>query len=352
MLAGAVRVREFPSGHVSHFADAPAASALEGIVGSSDELRHVLGHVRKVAATDATVLISGESGTGKEMIAQAIHDNSRRAGRPFIKVNCGAITQSLIASELFGHERGAFTGAIQRHIGRFEAANGGTIFLDEIGDVPPETQIALLRVLQERVFERVGSSSAVPVDVRVLAATNQDLESAIENGTFRPDLFYRLNVFPIHVPPLRDRLTTCSLLARHFMHRFAASNEKKIENIELRTLECLESYDWPGNIRELQNVVERAVILCDGDILSIDEAWLRPRKTSNVTALAEVLSSQQRDMIEAALQKSGGRIAGAWGAAEKLGMPRTTLESRIRALRIDKYKFKIDPASRSGKHEA
>jgi formate hydrogenlyase transcriptional activator len=349
MLAGAVRVREFPAKHVSYFAGASAASAFERIVGCSDELRHVLGHVRKVAATDATVLITGESGTGKEMIAQAIHENSRRAGRPFTKVNCGAITPSLIASELFGYERGAFTGAIQRQIGRFEAANGGTIFLDEIGDVPPETQIALLRVLQERVFERVGSPRAVPVDVRVLAATSRDLDSAIEWGTFRPDLFYRLNVFPIHMPPLRDRPGDVPLLARHFMHQFAASNERKIENIEPRTLECLKSYDWPGNIRELQNVVERAVILCEGGTLSIDEAWLRPRKTSNVTALAEALSSQQREMIEAALYESRGRIAGPRGVAGKLGMPRTTLESRIRALRIDKRRFMTGPADSFGK---
>ena len=350
MLAGAVRVREFPAKHVSHFADTPAASALEGIVGCSEGLRHVLGHVRKVAATDATVLITGESGTGKEMIAQAIHENSRRAGRPFIKANCAAIAPSLIASELFGYERGAFTGAIQRHLGRFEAANGGTIFLDEIGDVPPETQIALLRVLQEREFERVGSPRAIPVDVRVLAATNRDLDSAIENGTFRSDLFYRLNVFPIHMPPLRDRSGDVPLLARHFMHRFAASNAKEIEDIEPRTLGRLESYDWPGNIRELQNVVERAVILCEGDTLSIDEAWLRRRKASNAGPLAETLSSREREMIEAAIHESCGRIAGPWGAAAKLGIPRTTLESRIRTLRIDKFKFKIDPASRSGKH--
>jgi formate hydrogenlyase transcriptional activator len=341
MLAGLARVREFPAKHRSHFGDAPAASAIEQMVGCSQELRHVLGHVRKVAATDATVLITGESGTGKEMIAQAIHENSRRAGGPFIKLNCGAIAPSLIASELFGYERGAFTGAIQRHVGRFEAANGGTIFLDEIGDVPPETQIALLRVLQEREFERVGSPRAIPVDVRVLAATNRDLDSAIENGTFRSDLLYRLNVFPIHMPPLRDRPGDVTLLARHFMRQFAASNEKKIENIEPRTLDRLKSYDWPGNIRELQNVVERAVILCEGGTLSIDEAWLRPRKTSNVTALDEALSSQQREMIEAALYQSRGRIAGARGAAEMLGLPRTTLEYQIRALRINKHKFKI-----------
>jgi formate hydrogenlyase transcriptional activator len=340
MFAGVARVREFPAKPVSHFADGIGASAIDDIVGCSEDLRQVLGHVRKVAATDATVLITGESGTGKEMIAQAIHENSRRSGRPFIKANCAAIAPSLIASELFGYERGAFTGAFQRHAGRFEAANGWTIFLDEIGDVPPETQISLLRVLQEREFERVGSPRAIPVNVRVLAATNRDLDSAIESKAFRSDLFYRLNVFPIHMPPLRDRSGDVPVLARHFMHRFAAINEKRIEDIEPSTLERLESYDWPGNIRELQNVVERAVILCEGSTLSIEQAWLRPRKTSNVAALAEVMSSQQREMIEAALQESRGRIAGRCGAAEKLGMPRTTLESRIRALSINKHKFK------------
>jgi formate hydrogenlyase transcriptional activator len=340
MLAGVARVREFPGKPTSKFAEAAGASAIEEIVGCSKGLSHVLGHVRKVAATDATVLITGESGTGKEMIAQAIHANSRRASRPFIKVNCAAIPGTLIASELFGYERGAFTGAIQRHAGRFEAANFGTIFLDEIGDVPPETQIALLRVLQERKFERVGSPHAVPVDVRVLAATNRDLDSAIKNRIFRSDLFYRLNVFPIHMPALRERSGDVPILARHFMQRFAASNGKTIENIEPKTLDRLESYAWPGNIRELQNVIERAVILCEGGTLAIDEAWLWPRRLSSDVGLAEVVSTQEREMIEAALQESAGRIAGPCGAAEKLAMPRTTLESRIRALSINKYRFK------------
>ena len=339
MFAGTVRVREFPSKHVFQ-GEKATATTFETIVGCSEALRQVLRHAKKVAPTEATVLITGESGTGKEIIARAIHEHSSRAGRPFLKVNCGAITPSLIAAELFGYEKGAFTGAIQRHVGRFEAANGGTIFLDEIGDIPLETQIALLRVLQEREFERVGGTRAVPVDVRVLAATNRDLDSSVQNRAFRLDLFYRLNVFPIHMPPLRDRRGDIPLLARYFMERFAVLNKKTIENIESSAIESLESYDWPGNIRELQNVVERAVILCEGDTLWIDETWLRPRTTAKVQALGEVLSSQERELIEAALQETRGRIAGPWGAADKLGMRRTTLESRIRALRIDKDKFK------------
>jgi formate hydrogenlyase transcriptional activator len=340
MFAGAVRVREFPIRNRSRVEEGPAGPGFETIVGCSDALHRVLGQVRRVAATDATVLITGESGTGKEAIARAIHRNSRRDGRPFLKVNCGAIAPSLIASELFGYEKGAFTGATERRAGRFEAANGGTIFLDEIGAIPHEMQIALLRVLQEREFERVGGTHSVPVDVRVLAATNQDLRSAVENGAFRLDLFYRLNVFPIHMPPLRDRPADVLLLARYFMQRFAASNGKTIEDIEPATLERLQSYDWPGNIRELQNVIERAVIMCEGETLAIDETWLRPPRSAKMESMDAFVSSRQREMIEAALQECRGRIAGPSGAADKLGMPRTTLESRIRALKIDKYKFK------------
>ena len=344
MFAGAVRVREFPIGNLARVEGARPGSSFDAgfdaIVGCSDALHRVLGHARRVAATDATVLITGESGTGKEVIARAIHRNSRRDGRPFLKVNCGAIAPSLIASELFGYEKGAFTGAIQRHAGRFEAANGGTIFLDEIGAIPLEMQISLLRVLQEREFERVGGTHTVPVDVRVLAATNQDLHSAVEDGAFRLDLFYRLNVFPIHMPPLRDRPADVLLLARYFIQRFAASNGKTIEDIDPATLERLQSYDWPGNIRELQNVIERAVIMCEGETLVIDETWLRPRLSAKMESMDEVVSSRQREIIEAALQESCGRIAGSSGAADRLGIPRTTLESRIRALKIDKYKFK------------
>jgi transcriptional regulator with GAF, ATPase, and Fis domain len=318
------------------------ASIFEEIVGSSEALTRVLAHVTKVAPTDATVLIAGESGTGKELIARAIHKRSKRSRRPFVPVNSVAIPPSLIASELFGHEKGAFTGATQRHLGRFELANGGTIFLDEIGDIPGEIQIALLRVLQEREFERVGGTQAIPVDVRVIAATNCDLKAAVHAGTFRLDLFYRLNVFPIQIPPLRERPEDILLLAEYFIDRYASKAGKKIRNIERTTVAWLQAYDWPGNIRELQNVVERAVILCDGETFSIEEAWLQrgTRGTRPPVALTATLANQEREMIEAALEESQGRISGPSGAAGKLGMPRTTLESKIKSLRINKHQFK------------
>jgi formate hydrogenlyase transcriptional activator len=316
----------------------------EEIVGSSQPLFRVLGHVAKVAPTDCTVLVTGESGTGKELVARAIHKRSRRASRPFIRVNCAAIPQTLIASELFGHERGAFTGATERRLGRFELANGGTIFLDEIGDIPADTQIALLRVLQEREFERVGGRQTVSVDVRVVAATNRDLKAAVDAGTFRLDLFYRLNVFPIRVPSLRERKDDIPRLAKYFVERYAASTGKKINKIDKKTLVLLQAYNWPGNIRELQNVIERAVILCDGETLSIDEGSVRG-DTAGVlqiqAALTEALISTEKTMIEAALEETGGRVGGPSGAAVKLGIPRTTLESKIRDLRIDKHSFSI-----------
>jgi transcriptional regulator with GAF, ATPase, and Fis domain len=296
-----------------------------------------------VAPTDSTVLITGESGTGKELIARAIHKRSRRSHRPFVRVNCAAIPSSLIASELFGYEKGAFTGATQRHLGRFELANGGTIFLDEIGDIPAETQIALLRVLQEREFERVGGTQPIPIDVRVLAATNRDVKAAVDAGTFRLDLFYRLNVFPIQMPSLRERPDDIRLLATYFIERYASKAGKKIRAIEQKTLAWLEDYDWPGNIRELQNVVERAVILCDGETFSIDETWLQPETRATVrppVTFTATLANQERDIIEAALEQSRGRISGPSGAAGKLGMPRTTLESKIKSLRINKHRFK------------
>jgi formate hydrogenlyase transcriptional activator len=319
-----------------------STSIFEEIVGSSEALYRVLAHTTKVAPTDSTVLITGESGTGKELVARAIHKRSHRSHRPFVRVNCAAIPPSLIASDLFGYEKGAFTGATQRHIGRFEMANGGTIFLDEIGEIPAETQIALLRVLQEREFERVGGTQPIPIDVRVLAATNRDLRAAVEAGTFRLDLFYRLNVFPIHMPSLRERWEDILLLAKYFIERYASRAGKKIRNIERKTLEWLQAYDWPGNIRELQNVVERAVILCDGETFSIDETWLQreTRRTRPPVALTATLANQEREMIEAALVESRGRISGPSGAAEKLGMPRTTLESKIKSLRINKHQFK------------
>jgi len=320
-----------------------SASMFEEIVGSSEALYRVLRHTAKVAPTDSTVLITGESGTGKELVARAIHKRSHRSHRPFVRVNCAAISPSLIASELFGYEKGAFTGATQRHVGRFELANGGTIFLDEIGEIPAETQIALLRVLQEREFERVGGTHPIPIDVRVLAATNRDLGAAVDAGAFRLDLFYRLNVFPIQMPSLRERSEDILLLATYFIERYASKAGKKITNIERKTLAWLQAYDWPGNIRELQNVVERAVILFDGETFSIDETWLQPvtrETTKPAVALTATLANQEREIIEAALEESQGRISGPSGAAGKLGMPRTTLESRIKSLRINKYQFK------------
>jgi len=318
------------------------APRFDEIVGSSEALSRVLKHANRVAMTDATVLITGESGTGKELIARAIHAQSHRSHRPFVRVNCAAIPPSLIASELFGHEKGSFTGAIQRHVGRFEQANRGTIFLDEIGDIPAETQIALLRVLQEREFERVGGTQSIPVDVRVLAATNCDLMAAVEAGKFRLDLFYRLNVFPIQIPSLSERPEDIFPLAQHFINLYASKAGKDIREIEPRTRECLEAYEWPGNIRELQNVVERAVILCDGETFSIDETWLRPRGPKQTPSLPTAILNQEREIIEAALEECQGRVSGPSGAAGKLGVPRTTLESKIRTLRINKHQFRYD----------
>jgi formate hydrogenlyase transcriptional activator len=318
------------------------SSMFEEIVGSSDPLREVLSQIAKVAPTDSTVLIAGETGTGKELVARAIHAKSKRAGRAFVRVHCAAIPQALIASELFGHEKGAFTGALQRRIGRFESADGGTLFLDEVGELPAETQIALLRVLQEREFERVGSGQPIPVDVRVLAATNRDLKAAVASGSFREDLFYRLNVFPIAVPSLRERADDIPLLVEYLVQRSAKNAAKKINRIAKTTLDLFKAYSWPGNIRELQNVVERAVILCDGDTLSVDETWFKhdPPRSPAAESLYATLADRQREMIEAALRMSKGRVAGPFGAAAKLGIPRQTLDSKIAALGIDKSQFK------------
>ena len=326
------------------------SSMFEEIVGSSAPLRRVLTLVEKVAATDSTVLITGETGSGKELVARAIHKKSPRATRAFIRVNCAAIPPSLVASELFGHEKGAFTGALQRRLGRFESANGGTIFLDEIGDLPAETQIALLRVLQDREIERVGSSHPIRVDVRVLAATNRDLENAIGAGTFRQDLFYRLNVFPIQMPSLRERAEDIPLLVEYLIERYATKAGKRIRKISRSALRLFQAYDWPGNIRELQNVIERAVILCESDTFSVDETWLTRDSKSAVepgipigTSLPQqqrLQSDTERQMIEAALAATRGRIAGPKGAASKLGIPRQTLDSKITALGIDKHRYK------------
>src|SRR5215813_9559792 len=320
------------------------ASMFEEIVGSSEPLHTVLRQVAKVAPMDSTVLILGETGVGKELIARAIHKRSNRATRAFIRVNCAAIPPSLIASELFGHEKGAFTGATQRRLGRFESANGGTIFLDEIGDLPAETQIALLRVLQEREVERVGSSQSISVDVRLLAATHRDLKAAVAAGTFREDLFYRLNVFPISVPSLRERADDIPLLMEYLVGRAAKRAGKKIRQVEQTTMDLFKAYSWPGNIRELQNVVERAVILCEGDTLSVDESWFTyyPSQAASATeTFTENLADREREMIEAALRESRGRISGPFGAAAKLGIPRQTLDSKIAALGIDKSRFKV-----------
>jgi len=318
------------------------AFMFEDIVGSSPELQTVLSSIVKVAPTDSTVLITGETGTGKELIARAIHKHSQRSGQAFISVNCASMPSSLIASELFGHEKGAFTGAVQRRQGRFELAHSGTIFLDEVGDLPAETQIALLRVLQERQFERVGGNRILTTDVRVIAATNRDLTAAIAAGAFRADLFYRLNVFPIEVPPLRKRKEDVPMLVEYFVKRYAEKIGKQICKIDNKTLELCQSYSWPGNIRELQNIVERSVILCGGDTFWIEKAWLarvHPPRQESAGALPDTLQNQEKQMIEAALADCNGKVAGPQGAAAKLGIPRSTLDSKIQQLRIKKHKF-------------
>jgi len=311
----------------------------EEIVGSSPALKTVLSSIVKVAPTDSTVLITGETGTGKELIARAIHKGSQRAGQAFISVNCAAIPVSLIASELFGHEKGAFTGALQRRQGRFELAHSGTIFLDEIGELPAETQIALLRVLQERQFERVGGSRAIPTDVRIIAATNRDLPAAIASGTFRADLFYRVNVFPIDVPPLRQRKEDITMLVEYFVKRYAAKARKHISKIDKNTLELCQAYHWPGNIRELQNIIERSVILSNDDTFSVERAWLSSQVVgrSESGALTNTLQSYEKEIIEKALAESNGKVAGPDGAAARLGMRRTTLDARIKQLGIKRY---------------
>ena len=322
-------------------------SMFEDIVGSSDALRKVLGQIAKLASSDSTVLILGETGTGKELIGRSIHKRSNRADGAFIGVNCAAIPQSLIASELFGHEKGAFTGATQRRLGRFEAANGGTIFLDEVGDLPPEIQVSLLRVLQEREIERVGSNKAIPIDVRIIAATHRDLNTLVAEDKFREDLLYRLNVVPIEVPPLRERVADIPLLVEYFIDRFSKKAGKKFGMIDKKSLRLLQAYGWPGNIRELQNVIERAIILCDGETFCVDETWLRrelPVARSRPSTLSRVLARQEKEMIEAALAESDGQVSGPSGAATKLGLPARTLDSKIKRFKINKYRFKMPRA--------
>jgi len=320
------------------------ASMFEEIIGTSLPLQAVLSRVSKVARTDSTVLITGETGTGKELVARAVHRRSDRSSRAFVSVNCAAIPRDLIASELFGHEKGSFTGATQQRLGRFELANGGTIFLDEVGELPAETQIALLRVLQEHEFERVGGTRRIRADVRVIAATNRDLQAAISAGSFRSDLFYRLHVFPIEIPALRERKEDIPLLVEYFIDRYARKAGKNIKRVNKKTLELLKSYPWPGNIRELQNVIERSVIVCETENFLVDESWLShqppERKAEGQLYLSEKVAAQEKEIIETALRDSQGRVFGPSGAAAKLGIARSTLESKIRSLKINKNRFK------------
>jgi PAS domain S-box-containing protein len=331
------------------------ASMFEEIVGTSPALHSVLACIAKVAPTGSTVLVTGETGTGKELVARAIHRHSARAGRPFVSINCAAIPPGLIASELFGHEKGAFTGAVGRREGRFELAAGGTLFLDEVGELPAETQVMLLRVLQEHEFERVGSNRPIRADVRIIAATNRDLQTAIAEKTFRADLFYRLNVFPMEVPALRDRREDIPLLVEYFTYRFGTRAAKRISTIPKAILDALQGYDWPGNIRELQNVIERAVILSEGSELSVDLRWLSASASkisldapTQPASTGNTLVEHERSVIESALEDALGRVAGPFGAAAKLGMPPSTLESKIKVLKIDKSRFKPVSPSRNG----
>jgi Transcriptional regulator containing PAS, AAA-type ATPase, and DNA-binding domains len=317
-----------------------STSMFEEVLGTSSALQNVLALAAKVAPTDSTVLIAGETGTGKELIARAIHKRSKRGERSFVGVNCAAIPSSLIMSELFGHEKGAFTGAMQRRPGRFELAEGGTLFLDEVGDLPLETQIALLRVLQEREFERVGGTEMLPCDVRVISATNRDLHSAIAAGSFRSDLFYRLNVFPIELPPLRERKEDIPILVNYFVDRYAQRAGKKIDTIQKKSIEALQEYSWPGNVRELQNVIERSLIIVDSNEFSVDKNWFSHEFQSGQRGGPASKISTEQEQIEAALAQTKGKVSGRHGAAAVLGMPASTLESKIRALRINKHAYK------------
>ena len=334
--------------------DSSRTVGLDGMVGTSPGMREVLWSIRKVAPTDSTVLITGETGSGKELVARAIHQRSRRASRPFVSVNCGAVPASLIASELFGHEKGAFTGASDRHAGRFEVADSGTLFLDEISELPIDTQASLLRVLQEREFERVGGTRPIRTNIRVIAATNRNLQEAVAERSFRADLFYRLNVFPLEVLPLRDRRQDIPLLAEHFAHQLSKRAGKRHSDIDRNALVLLQSYDWPGNIRELHNVIERAVIMSEAGTLSVDVRWLAaaPRAASSPAPPSRTLLAHQKAVIEGVLAETKGRVSGPFGAATKLGIPSSTLESKIKALEIDKHQFKTAMFSGDNAHSS
>lgn len=319
-----------------------------GIIGQSAALREVLQLVEMVAPSDSTVLLVGETGTGKDLIAHAVHNRSRRAKQPFVKLNCAAIPAGLLESELFGHERGAFTGAIAQKTGRLELADRGSLFLDEIGDLPLELQPKLLRVLQDKEFERLGSTRTRRVDVRVVAATNRALEEMIVEKQFRLDLYYRLNVFPISIPPLRERLEDIPSLTKYFVRQFAHEMNKRIDAISAETMSALGQHPWPGNIRELQNVIERAVVVHQRGNLNIKKSWLSGEPLQSRATRPVLLRRspvEERDRIRAALAETRGRVSGPLGAAAKLGMPPSTLESKIRAMNIDKYRFKISDAS-------
>jgi len=334
---------EAPEESRRHREDDSRSAVFEGMVGTSSRMREVRSSICKVASTDCTVLVTGETGSGKELVARAIHQRSTRVSRPFVSVNCGAVPVSLIASELFGHEKGAFTGAMDRRAGRFEAAEGGTLFLDEVGELPLETQVALLRVLQEREFERVGGIRPIRTNIRVIAATNRDLREAVAERSFRADLFYRLNVFPLDVPPLRDRRRDIPALTEHFAHRLSTRAGKRYYGIDSRSLALLQAYEWPGNIRELQNVIERAVIMSETGPLSVDVRWLSQasrRPAGRQAPPTPTLLAQEKVWIEGTLAETKGRVSGPLGAAAKLGIPSSTLESKIKALAIDKRRFK------------
>ena len=319
-------------------------TSLDAIVGSAPSLRDAFERVARVAPTSATVLITGETGTGKELLARAVHRRSPRAAGPMVSVNVGAIPESLIASELFGHEHGAFTGAVQRRIGRFEQADGATLFLDEIGELTNEIQVALLRVLQEGEFERLGSSQTRRVDVRVIAATHRTLDEEVSRQTFRADLFYRLNVFPIRLPPLRERGADILTLAEHFMHRVNCRLERQFAGIEPASIQRLQAFSWPGNVRQLENIIEQSAILCDGPLLEVPASLLVEHHAALPAApsgLGAVLRNSERHLIEEALAATAGRVAGQCGAAARLGLPPSTLESKIRRYRIDKLRYRI-----------
>ncbi len=314
----------------------------DGVVSRSPALRDTLVRIDRVAPIDTTVLITGETGTGKELMARTLHRHSRRATRPLVAVNLAAIPETLVASELFGHEQGAFTGAVQRRIGRFEIADRGTLFLDEVGELSPEMQVALLRVVQEGEFERLGASQSRRVDIRLIAATNKSLEEAVDEKKFRADLFYRLSVFPIHLPPLRERREDIPVLAEFFLRRLAARLGRRITGIEPESMERLVAFSWPGNIRQLQNVVEHSAIMSDEGLLRVPPTLIVEKRTSVTfsSKLDAALHGNEQHMIEQALEEAQGRVSGPSGAAARLGVPASTLESKIKRFNIDKLRFR------------